>query len=146
MCYLFYLMVMDFRLQLQAKFEGRLIISALPPPPWVGGGWSSPSNSRNRCWLFLARGVTQLSLPCTRFMSWAGKVIAKPFSCARRASHSWSPLRDGGLRKSQNRARERTSSCYRKEITILEVTFWLPLKWLGCQLESNSCSPKYSWY
>ena len=32
------LIVMDFRLQLQAKFEGYLIILSIPPPPWVFGG------------------------------------------------------------------------------------------------------------
>ena len=35
MCDLFRLLVMGFRLQLQAEFEGRLIVSPLPPPPWV---------------------------------------------------------------------------------------------------------------
>ena len=93
MCDLFRLLVMGFRLQLQAEFEGRLIISPLPPPPWVeveahwgasdcftapaspvGGGRSSPSNPRNRCRLFLACGTGQLSLPCSRFASlgWEG--------------------------------------------------------------------------
>lgn len=141
------LMVMNFRHPLQAKFEGYLIILFLPPPPWVLESHRWIPNIDVGFSLLVVLHSCHCHAPSS--CNWAlhtRKVIAKSFSSARRTSHPWSPLRDGSSMKSQIRRLEGMSSCYQKEVTFLEVTFWWPLKWLGCQLESNYCSTKYSWY
>lgn len=82
---------MDFRLQLQAKFEGYLIVLPIPLPHGFLEAEAHPRIPK----IDVGFSLLVVSCSCHRHAPGschgAGKAVAKPFSCARRTSHSGAP-------------------------------------------------------